>query len=192
MVGDSTAQRRLRGPRWWFAAASLLIVAGVPLFCLLWRQWVNEAQSCANCRSFMRNALRAYSADHGGWFPFGGKDEWDSLAKCIGDNPVHVFTSHELAQKAEAHWKATGTLSEEVCCYRYNEGLRDDDPTDMVIAYCGRPTRWECREHYVGKLGRPCLMTTGIWEWKSELEFQELLARTHTFLAERRAKARHR
>jgi len=190
-----SAESRSQRPRWPLRSltAAILIAAGVPLTCLYWRSRAADAESCANCRSFIRGALAEYGAAHGGWFPAGGKDEWDSMAKCVVDEGmVHLFTSHALARRAEAHWRANRSLSEEVCCYRYNEGLRDDDPPNLVLVYFGTPTRWECSSHYVGKLGRPCLLTGALtWEWKDEEELQKLQAQTRASLIQRSGKPSH-
>ncbi len=154
----------------------------------------NQRASCANCRTFVRFQLEEYANKHGGWYPRGGKNPLDSLSKCIPDfREVHLFTSHALSRKAQNYWKATRSLSEEVCCYRYNEGLRDDDPDDLVVMYYYKPTRWECREHKTDSLGRPVMRLPILafgWRFLPEDEFQREQAKTVEYLRKRKARWR--
>ena len=149
-----------------------------------------ENQSCANCRSFISQFLQSYAEAHEGWFPRGGRDEFDSLSKAIADeHEVHFFTSHAQAGAARKHWNQTGRLSGETCCYRYNEGLRADDPAGLVVMYYRTPGTWECSHHPTDKVGRVCLLqslTFGSWEFLRESDFQKRLEWTARFVQERR------
>jgi len=147
----------------------------------------NSAASCANCRSFIHWQLDEYAIQHDGWYPKDGKDPMDSLAKCVGQaKDVHFFTSHAQAQRLAAHWKAHNTFSSNLCCYRYVEGQRTNDPEGLVMLYYWKPTRWECSSHKMKEVGRPvCFSPPGhSWKFIPEEQFQEKLAHTLAYLRE--------
>jgi len=172
-----------------------IAVVAVPVVLYLHKRLkYNQHASCANCRTFMGFHLEEYADKHGGWYPRGGKNPLDSLAKCIPDfREVHLFTSHVLSRKAQDYWKATRSLSEEVCCYRYNEGLRDDDPYGLVVMYYYKPTRWLSWERKMDYLGRPVMRLPILafgWRFLPEDDFQREQAKTVEYLRERKARWR--
>ena len=165
----------------------VLAAAGFGGYAAYVRLTRNPAASCANCRSFIHWQLDEYASQHGGWYPKGGSNPLDSLAKCVGDaKDVHFFTSHAQAQQLVAHWEAQKTFSSNLCCYRYVEGLRTNDPEGLVMLYYWKPTRWECSSHKKKEVGRPvCFYPPGhSWEFISEPEFQEKLTHTLAYLKE--------
>jgi hypothetical protein len=169
------------------------ILAGLPLtYFVLLAIYVNEDASCANCRTFTWHVcLRPYADAHDGWFPRGGSDLLDTLGLSVQDcDCVHFFTSHNGSMKAEEHWRFSGTLSEETCLYRYNEGLRLDDPHRMILLYSREPTRWANSYRKEDEPGRASLTLTGFWEWMPEAEFQQRQAATLAFLEGRQAELR--
>ena len=118
----------------------------------------NYEASCANCRNFIKWNLLHYGKENDGWYPISGSTPLDSLAKCIKDEEdVRFFTSHAWAGDLKAHWRKHKTLSPEFTCYRYNEGLREDDPADLIVLYYYKPTRWECSQHKMKETGRPVM-----------------------------------
>ncbi|MBI3096849.1 MAG: hypothetical protein HYY93_01185 [Planctomycetes bacterium] len=149
-------------------------------------------QSCFNCRNFTHFAFDQYASSHEGWYPRGGRDEWDSLARAFeNEHDVHFFTSHVLARAAEAHWQSTRSLTEDLCCYRYNEGLREDDPAGLILMYYASAGDWECCCKRAGRRGRVCWRVNGSgteWRWQflNEDEFQRVQAQTLSYLAGRR------
>jgi len=145
----------------------------------------NDAASCANCRKQFMMAMFLYAGANDGWYPAGGTNEWDSLAKCIPAYAIaRVTTSHKLAPAAMRCWSSNQTLTAEVCCYHYNEGLRRDDPNDLILMYYKEPTLWECNQHRMKELGRPVL-SDSTWEFLPEAEFQRRQSNTVAFLAVR-------
>lgn len=151
------------------------------------RSKYNAASSCANCRTQLGMSMRMYASDHGNWYPRGGTDEWDSLARCIASpEAARASTSHALGGAAARFWTTNHTLSAHVCCYRYNEGLRAEDPVEMVLLYYKEPTRWASNMARLDKLGRPVMDPSGHWEFLNEPEFQRRHAQTIQFLAARR------
>ena len=147
----------------------------------------NPEASCANCRSFLHWQLDEYASRHGGWYPKGGNNPLDSLAKCVGEvKDVHFFTSHAQAQQLVAYWEAHKTFSSNLCCYRYVEALKTNDPEGLVLLYYWKPTRWECSSHKMGKVGRPVCFhpPRHSWEFVPEAEFQERLSHTLAYLRE--------
>jgi hypothetical protein len=153
---------------------------------------VRESQSCANCRSFIAQFLTTYAQAQDGWLPRGGRDALDSLAKVITDeSEVHFFTSHAQTAVARSYWLRTRSLSADVCCYRYNEGLRIGDPAGLIVLYYESPGLWECNHHPTTQMGRACLLHPGRymefdqWEFLPEKEFQALQAKTTAHIANR-------
>jgi hypothetical protein len=181
-------RRRLLVP---LVSSLALLAAAPPLYRCLRPLSEGEHQSCANCRSFMSRLLYEYAEQHGGEFPRGGRNEWESMAKAIGGpDQVHFLTCHALQPKARAYWLAHGTLCDEVCCYGYNEGVRLSDPAGLVLAYFESPGYWECSHHRGNVLGRACLVHRGAgwgwWDFLAEDEFQEAQQRTREHVGRRR------
>ena len=154
----------------------ILFAGALPLLLQLryWRrEYYNPYASCANCRSFVKYYLQDYAEEHDGWFPRGGKTPLDSLGRCVTKAmDTFFFTSHALQKEAIAYWERHHTLSEEVSCYRYNEGLRLDDPCDLIVMYYYKPTRWRHSYQKTNHMGRPVLLGFDYWTFLPEEEFQ--------------------
>jgi hypothetical protein len=88
-----------------------------------------------------------------------------------------------------AHWEKHRTLSEEVPCYRYNEGLRLDNSSDLIVMYYYKPTRWECNIHKMKYEGRPVMFGFHNWKFLPEEEFQQRQRETLDFIRTRKRKA---
>ena len=183
----------LRRRTWLLLGIVASILAAPPLtYFVLLAIFVNEDASCANCRTFTwYMCLKPYADAHDGWFPRGGSRPLDALGLSVRDwDWVDFFTSHNGFTKAEQHWRACGTLSEETCLYRYNEGLRPDDPHDMILLYSREPTRWDNIFRKEDEPGRASLILDGRWDWMPEAEFQQRQAATLAFLGRRQAELR--
>jgi hypothetical protein len=143
----------------------------------------NNDASCANCRSFMRFHFSRYAEKHDGWYPRGGQTPLDSLAKGIDqESDVHHYASHARQAELLKYWREHKTLSKDLVCYRYNEGFREDDPSDLIIVYYFEPTLWECSDEKMKELGRPVMRIFGSWEFLPEAEFQKEQTKTLDYL----------
>lgn len=183
----------LRRRTWLLLGIGASILAGLPLtYFVLLAIYVNEDASCANCRTFTWYVcLKPYADAHDGWFPRGGSGPLDALGLSVQDcDCVHFFTSHNGSMKAEQQWSFCGTLSAETCLYGYNEGLRLDDPHDMILLFSREPTRWANSYRKEDEPGRASLILEGRWEWMPEAEFQQRQAATLAFLGRRQAELR--
>lgn len=142
----------------------------------------NPWASCPNCRSFIPHLLEQYAAAHDGWYPRGGRDAMDSLAKGVDDPrfSVHIFTSHALQSALRRFWDEHHTFSSELVSYRYVEGLRWDDPG--VLLYYDHPSYWADNRGKGSVFGRTIMDTSGEWSFVEESEFQKQLAATQAFL----------
>jgi hypothetical protein len=175
-----------------FIAATLLGVAGFAGYVIYGKLKRNPAASCANCRHFMCALLDDYAAKHEGRYPTGGNSALDSLSECVSEvGDVHYFTSHAQAGRLKAYWQKHKTFAPDLCCYRYVEGVRTNDPEGLVLLYYWQSTRWECNDHKMAGIGRPvCSLTSsgelrvsfGSWRFMAESEFQEQLAHTLAYL----------
>jgi hypothetical protein len=119
------------------------------------------------------------------WLPRGGKTPADSLAQICSDQYLaKCFTSHALSGKLYEYYKKHGTLTYDLMCYRYNEGLRTDDPQELIVFYYFKPTRWSSWERKEAFVGRPVmtLAVTGAWEFIPEEEFQRRQKQTENYL----------
>ena len=98
----------------------------------------NETASCANCRKQFGMSLWIYAAEHENWFPKGKADPLESLALLAEHDPqfqVHVMTSHDEQTPLRRFWSDHRRLPEDLVCYRYNAGLRIEDPGDLILLY---------------------------------------------------------
>jgi hypothetical protein len=153
-----------------------------------WGCFENSQASCANCRSFVGVAIEEYLMDKKDrWLPRGGKTPADSLLLLnpyVKTGIAHHVTSHAMALKLNEYYQKHGTLTYDFMCYRYNEGLRKDDPQDLIVMYYFKPTRWECSYHNMGFLGRVVLdlSLSPSWNFISEAEFQTRQRKTEAYL----------
>ena len=178
------------------AASGILLIVGLPILWWNWdpeRRWGcfrNEHASCAGCRCFIVIAMEQdLIARKDKWLPRGGKNPADSLAQLapwMRGNGAGHFTSHALAGKHGDYYDRHGTYTYELMCYRYNEGLRADDPEGLIVMYHHKPTRWNSHSHKMDFLGRPVLtLEMGMcWTFIPEDEFQTRQKRTLEYLRE--------
>lgn len=122
-----------------------------------------------------------------GWLPRGGANPADSLAQLSPFFPAggsHHLTSHALAPKLYQYWKEHGTFTYDYMCYRYNEGLRTDDPSDLIVMYYYKPSHWENNQKKQDFVGRPImtLRLSPAWDFISEAEFQKRQKETEEYL----------
>lgn len=138
-------------------------------------------RSCPNCSSFTRYYLDDYADEHDGYFPKGGKTPLDSLAQCIKEEKeVHFFTSHLRTMKCIDYWKKHKSLNEDVTVYRYNEGLNEADPGNLVIMYYYKDSKT-----YKG-IGRFVLRNyNSKFRFMTTEEFQQAQKETVDFLKKR-------
>lgn len=183
-----------------FIASALMVILGVALLtgAVTWwwksdpeRRWScfeNQHASCANCRSFVSVAIDQYLMERkDGWLPRGGKTPADSLLLLnpyVKGGIAHHVTSHALGPKLGEYYQKHGTLTYEFMCYRYNEGLRGDDPRDLIVMYYFKPTRWECCYHKADSVGRVVLdLDLDVaWDFIPEDEFEARQKKTEAYL----------
>jgi hypothetical protein len=137
-------------------------------------------------RYWLSQALKRYVATSGGgvFFPTGGSDSYDSLAKAIASqNDLRWFTSEKLYSTAKEYFRTNHTLRSEHTCYAYNEGLAAFDPDDLIVMYD--------KTEPIPSYGR-WVKTIKDWDYRSETylsaaDFAQQQDRTAKFL-EARAK----
>ena len=148
----------------------------------------NQTASCANCRKQLGMSLRIYADDHEGWFPKGKASPLESLALLVQHDPqfqVRLLTSHDNQTPLELHWRDHQRLPEHLICYRYNAGLRMDDPPQLILLYYYKPTRWECSLHKKRQVGRPVMDVYSSWTFLPEDKFVRQQQHTEEFIRER-------
>lgn len=148
----------------------------------------NQFASCINCRHQFVSALDQHLYKSGDkWLPRGGRTPADSLAQLCSDARLaSCFTSHALSGALTQYYEKHGTLTYDLMCYRYNEGLRSDDPRDLIVFYYFRPTRWSSWGRKERFVGRPVMTLdiTPAWQFISEAEFQRRQKQTEYYLRE--------
>jgi hypothetical protein len=148
----------------------------------------NEAASCANCRKQLAMSLLMYSSSYDGWFPRGKASALESLSLLTQHDPqftVHVLTSHDKQAELMRQWSDPKRLPEDLICYRYNAGLRQGDPAQLIVLYYYTPTRWECSLHKGRQIGRPVMFVDSSWTFLPEEEYARQQRRTEEFIRER-------
>jgi len=176
--------------------SAFLVVGLVAGFAWVWnrapeRRWgcfSNNEAFCHNCSSFLNWAIQLYADDHDGWYPQGRASPLDSLVTLIGDYDLRIeqLTCHAFAGDLQRYFQEHDAISPEFCCYRYNQGLRKEDPDDLIVLYYFKPTVWESHSKKGRQLGRQ-ILTPADWGWKfiPETAFQERQRKTDAFLQER-------
>jgi hypothetical protein len=157
-------------------AVIILVILGIAF--VIWNHDPErDDASCDNCRSQISGMLGIYAEMHNKYYPIGDGNPLDVLVSKLelskyGD--VGWLASHNRWRELNDHWNKYHTVSEDISCYRYNQGLRTDDPGEMIIMYYFKPTRLDCESHIVNFTGRPILdIKCKYWSFITEGEFQE-------------------
>jgi len=175
------------------------VLISVPVLLVLVALWVywfnpewlpsgfrNDSARCVGCGCFISSSLDQFLMDaDDGWLPRGGTTPADSLSVLVKwSGHAAVFTSHSLTPKLEKYFREHGTMHYDYMCYRYNEGLRADDPEDLIIMYYYKPTRWENSHRKRDFVGRPIMTftTRSAWDFIPEAEFQRRQNETEEYL----------
>ena len=160
----------------------------------------NSEALCADCSASIGKALKRYLEENDEtWLPQEGIIPADSLGVLIryiggeesnrqpSSHPctyyerndsltpgASTFACHRLAPDLHAYFRKHGTLTDDLMCFRYNEGLSSDDPKDLIVLYYHKPTHWQDSRTKRGFLGR-AVMTLDLSpfvEFLPEDEFQ--------------------
>jgi hypothetical protein len=152
-----------------------------------WGCFSNKEAFCYNCSSFLNRAIRFYADDHDGWYPQGSATPLDSLVTLVEgyDLRIEQMTCHAFASDLQRYFKEHHGISPEFCCYRYNQGLRMEDPDDLIVLYYFKPTFWKSHSQKGRQLGRQVLTADWGWKFIPEAAFQERQRKTDAFLQER-------
>jgi len=157
-----------------------------------WGCFRNDYARCVGCGSFIGGAMDQFLAEKkDGWLPRGGTNAADSLAQLspwLPGGGARNFTSHALTPKLRTHWREHHTLTYEFMCYRYNEGLRTDDPKHLIVMYHCKPSRWESNDKKRYFIGRPVMTLdfSPAWDFIPEAEFQLRQKETEEYLLKNR------
>jgi hypothetical protein len=104
-----------------------------------------------------------------------------------------IFATFGTKDAQGAYWQEHRALSQELCPYRYVQGLREDDPKDLVVFYRKTKTRWRTkRPSSYEKTPRWLVMVPGCdgyWGnqaggWIDTPEFRARLTKTLAYLEE--------
>jgi hypothetical protein len=137
----------------------------------------NNDAACANCLGQVALALRMYSQEFNGHFPAGKEIPLDSLALLAEKGfleQMNCYTSHALGQKLSQYYKLHKSIPENLCCYRYNEGLTESAPPDLVLMYYHKPIKWAYWGSPEKEIGRLILFVDGHKQFFPEYEFNKL------------------
>jgi hypothetical protein len=166
-----------------FAASGLLIFILFAGFFFLrydanyFHVFHNNNAACSNCLSQVGLALRMYSQEFNGHFPAGKETPLDSLALLAEKGflvQMNCYTSHTLGQKLSQYYKIHKKIPDDLCCYRYNEGLTESALSDMVLMYYYKPIKWAYWGSPEKENGRLILFVDGHKQFFPEDEFIKL------------------
>jgi hypothetical protein len=93
------------------------------------------------CLPCMMSALRLYAADHGDWYPKGGRTSLESLQLLYSEANDYTGEVGLLAgisgnvKETERRIKAGLQIDEQVSSWTYFPGFRDDDDDKMAIIW---------------------------------------------------------
>ena len=145
------------------------------------------------CTLFVRGILDRYAIEHSEEYPVSEKGEIDALSRFVDvpddDLATHYFATYTTRADQQRHFEEHGTLSADLCPYRYVQGLRATDPRDLVMLYSKAPTRWSNHVRPERTTGWVVLGPTSHYEghgadWEDTAAFRARLATTLRFLAE--------
>ena len=136
--------------------------------------------------------MRMYSQEYDEHFPAGKGKPLDSLALLADEGfckSLHCYTSHALGQELAQYYEKHKEIPEELCCYRYNEGLTENAPIDSVLMYYYKPIKWATWDFPAKEKGRFILFLDGHMNFHPEEEFQKFQKDTIAYLKERSLEA---
>ena len=130
-------------------------------------------------------ACQMYQMD--GWFGI-AESEIEAMSLMVKSGPPGVFATFGTTHAQAEYFKTHGVLSDELCPFRYVQGLRNDDPEDLIVMYRKTKTRWKKKYKLQPDakwlvMGPRC---DGYWGyeggWVDTSEFKRRLKKTLEFL----------
>lgn len=136
----------------------------------------NYDAPCVGCSCFVPLAFDDYARSNDGWYPKGKSSPLDSLAelKSVPIIPQNFCGHGQMRERLIRQWKQKQTFTEDTTCFRYNEGLNQNDIGSLILLYYFKPTLWEF-DCYKGKVeGRSIFCCDGSRiKFLPEAEFQK-------------------
>ena len=138
---------------------------------------------CTMCTSM---AVQMYSDDD--WFPVANSEiEAMSMMVCSGTTN---FTTPDAKEDQYRHFKDQGVLSAEYNPFRYVQGLKKDDPPDLIVMYVKKMTHWRTKRDSYEETPKWLVMgphvESSYWAyeggWIDTAEFTRRLRKTLDFL----------
>ncbi|HMJ88846.1 MAG TPA: hypothetical protein VK530_03470 [Candidatus Acidoferrum sp.] len=131
-------QPKPRKRRSWLRVVTILLGSiGVLILAggLYWN-WKFHSHSCAKGLGL---SLRMYANDHGGWLPHGAHSPEASMSLIYSNDPLSLQWwapgKHLPKSVVNDALAKDGILSPASCGWHYVEGLREEDPPQLAIAW---------------------------------------------------------
>ena len=132
----------------WLAIASVVVVLacaiGVPAARRRARYQLfrRTMPVCTYCTA---NSLQMYCSD--AWFPVANSE---SEAISLQDAPTANYATFATNEAQYQYFEAHGVLSADYSPIRYIQGLRNDDPEDLIVMYVKHKTHWPTKHWFQG------------------------------------------
>jgi hypothetical protein len=141
-MATTDQQPKPRKRRRWIRVITI-VVAIVAAATLAGKFWLRDKYPYGvthACSKILGLGLRMYANDHQNWFPYGGATPEESLSLvCSNGDPYSVkgllCGKHLSRSLVEATMANNSVLSPATCGWHYVEGLREDDPQTLAIAW---------------------------------------------------------
>lgn len=170
---------------------ALLLLATLMFIC--WRKLWEPREKCQECTIFLSIAFNNYEHDNDDWNPVSGEGEYQALSKLVKYCDPKFFATYGTSGDQRMYFEDHGLLSDELCPWRYIQGLKGRDPADLVMMYRKSKTNW--RSHTSSGFGWqprwvvsgpcPCGHWGGSEEgWLQTAELARRLRKTLEFLKE--------
>ncbi len=179
-----------------YGCIPLVIMA---LAALVWLKPILEDQYAKNntCgpwidERFISGDFYFWAESHDGWYPKGYPSSGAVFSiLCEADAPpgvhpsIYLFSSRSDYAKAWKYYDEHHTLSDEVVFYRYNQGLHNRDPSDLILLYGKMASGWKFDLDKMDHVGRTIMNVGCEWEFLTEEEFAARQKKTLEFIAAR-------
>ena len=181
----------------------LLFGVIIPTACIglgLFLYWEIRArkrlEDCEMCTMFIDGMYLRYKERQGKttWYPQHPEGECAALGLIITDeNEAHMFGRYSTEAQQAQHYKIHGAISPALNPWRYIQGLKEDDPRDLVLMYSKQRTHWRWHGLHDGYcdqtawIVRPVFDYGGHWGdrdecWLNTAQLRERLEKTLEFL----------
>ena len=99
-------------------------------------------KECQVCTLRLAMACDLYTSGNDGWYGASPEGELAAMSLMADEGSSINFATFGTMHRQRQHVKEHGVLSGPLCPFKYVQGLRADDPKDLIVLYTKTKTKW--------------------------------------------------